>query len=171
MVTPMDKDKEADTRLNVEKTFLEKSIASDALSVDIAMPRVRSLSKFKIDETKNNGEGNSCCIQFIRQNKIVLWIERVVLIWICIAVAGGFSVPIIIYACDTDRGNNTKSLSDFNLNSCPGTTLVQVCTDIHIHVASCIIYGLLAYLCHMTTMLKILHVTQVMTLYCDSEFS
>ena len=130
---PMDKDKEADTRLNVEKTFLEKPIASDALPVDIAMPVRSQLSEFKIDETKNNGEGNSCCIQFIRRSKIVFWIERVVLIWICIAVAGGFSVPIVIYACDTDRGNNTRSLS-FNLNNCPATTLVQVCTDICIAI-------------------------------------
>ena len=112
-------DKEADTRLNLEKAFLEKP--RDALPVGSAFAMVRSL--FKIDETKKS-DGNSC-----KQSKIVFWIEKFVLIWICIAVAGGFTVPIIIYALDTDRGNNTRSLSDFNLNSCP-TTLVQVCTDI-----------------------------------------
>lgn len=125
----VDRDKEADTRLPMEKAFLQKP--SDVFPVDSAA-MVHSL--FKMDETKNKRDGKSCFI-FIRQSKIVFWIEKVVLISICIAVAGGFTVPIIIYARDTDRGNNTRSLGDFNLNSCP-TTLVQVCTDIAAYIYS-----------------------------------
>ena len=118
---------------NLEKAIPEKPV--DALPIDSAVVP----SMFKIDKAKKNnelGNGNSCC-NFIRQNKkrILFWIEMIVLICICIAIAGGFTVPIIIYALGTNRANNTRSLSDFDLNSCSNTTMqIQVCTEmIKIH--------------------------------------
>ena len=111
--------KEAGKSLQLEKCVSEKP--SDTLSIDSAAV-VRSL--FKVDETKKN-KSNFCT--FIKQYKIFIWIERIFLISICIAIAGGFTVPTIIYALNTDRGENKSlSSSDFNLDSCPNTT-AQVC--------------------------------------------
>ena len=108
--------KEADKSLQLEKCVSEKP--SDTLSIDSAAV-VRSL--FKVDETKRKNKSNFCT--FIKQYKIFIWIQRIFLISICIAIVGGFTVPTIIYALNTDRGEN-KSLSsgEFNLDSCPNTT-------------------------------------------------
>jgi len=84
---------------------------------------VRSL--FKIEEKKKNKLDECSCCTFIKRNRILLWVEIVFLVSICTAVAGGFTVPIIIYAvAATDRGNATTSLSnDFSCSD----TIVQVC--------------------------------------------
>ena len=117
--------KEANKRLDLEKA------TSDPLSIHNAVVCHDSL--FKIDETKNKVGDENRCWTFIKQKTTILfWIERVVLISICIAIAGGFTVPIIIYALDADQGNTTRSLSDFDLNSCSNTTVrVKVCKYIH----------------------------------------
>ena len=103
-------------------TYADKSlnskVASDTLvSIDSAV--VRSLFKM---ENSGNGNSRGCCT-FIKQHKIMIWMERIILIFICIAIAGGFTVPIIIYVRDTDQaGNNTRSISDFNLHNCANTS-------------------------------------------------
>ena len=44
------------------------------------------------------------------------------------AVAGGFTVPIFIYALDTDRGDNSTLSIDLDLDNCPvSNTNIQVC--------------------------------------------
>ena len=112
--------KEANRGLNLEKCVPEASpgelAMGDTLSINSAV--VRSL--FKIDENKGNGNK---CYNFIKQKKILIWIERVFLIAVCTAVVGGFTVPIIIYAVNTDRG---QSSSDLDLDSCSNVT-IQVC--------------------------------------------
>ena len=94
---------------------------------------------FKIDESREIKQKESngyslCCTSFIKECKILFWIEMVLLIFICTAVAVGFTVPIIIYAVDTDLGNSTQQYSsDLNLDDCSNTA-TQVCI-----VYSCVI--------------------------------
>ena len=119
--------------------ILEKPISGDKsqAAMDTAF------STFTIDSTvvksfvqnneqKTNIWRDSFC-NFIKQSKILLWMDGIVLISICIAIAGGFTIPIIIYAADTradtnEGENNTGSLgfSDFNFDSCQNATS-QVC--------------------------------------------
>ena len=119
--------------------ILEKPISGDkSQSMDAAF------STFTIDSTvvksfvqnneqKTNIWRDSFC-NFIKQSKILLWMDGIVLISICIAIAGGFTIPIIIYAADTradtnEDGNNTAGslgFSDFNFDSCQNATS-QVC--------------------------------------------
>ena len=105
--------------LHLEKRISEKP-GADTLSINSATV-VRSL--FKVDERK---KPNFCT--FTKHNKI--FIEWIIVVSICIAIAGGFTIPTIIYALNTDRGENKSLSSDFNLDSdsCPNTTLyLQVC--------------------------------------------
>lgn len=55
---------------------------------------------------------------------IIIWIKRIILIFICIVVAGGFSVPIVIYYTEADRGIDNPTISAINLNidNCSATT-------------------------------------------------
>ena len=90
-------------------------------------------SSFKIDEAKEiKQKQNKCCTssftRFMKKYKILFWIDKVFLFSVCAAVAGGFTVPIIIYAVDTDSGNSSKlHLSDLTFDIC-STTALQVCT-------------------------------------------
>ena len=111
--------KEAKRGLNLEKCVPEELAMGDTSSINSAV--VRSL--FKIDESKRNKGNKIKCYNFIKQKKILIWIERVFLIAVCIAIVGGFTVPIIIYAVNTDRGDNTRLSSDLDLDSCS----IQVC--------------------------------------------
>ena len=83
---------------------------------------------FTVDEAAKNNKSsrtlsNSCA--YLKQTAIS-WIERVFIISICTAVAVGFTIPIIIYAVDTDRGSDNSTLSiDFDVDNCP--SYVQVC--------------------------------------------
>jgi len=100
---------------------LEKCVPeSDALSIDITVP----CSLFKMDQKRENRLDDSNCYTFFKQTRILLWLEIVSLISICIAVAGGFTVPIII-AANTDRENNFTLSSD-HLDSCVNRA-TQVC--------------------------------------------
>ena len=100
-------------------------------------------SSFKIDEAKGiKQKENKCCTscftRFIKKYKILLWIENTFLFSICATVAGGFTVPIIIYAVDTDLGNSTLLYSSkLNFDSC-STTALQV------YIRSCILYVAIA---------------------------
>jgi len=64
----------------------------------------------------------------------VVLIDRIVLVSICMVVALGFCVPIIIYAVDADRGgaDNSTITLDFDIDQCssasvPLNTTSQVC--------------------------------------------
>ena len=77
--------------LNSGRSVYEK-LSSNQL-VDSAV-----VAEFEIIET-----GKSRCTKnerysFIKQQKILPWVEKVFLISICATIAGGFTVPIIIYA-------------------------------------------------------------------------
>ena len=97
---------------------------SDALSINSAV--VHSL--FKMDETREiTQKENKCCTFVKRYNcRILFWLERILLFCFCAAIAGGYTVPIIIYAIDTDLGNTTKLSGDLDLTSC-SNTVTQVC--------------------------------------------
>jgi len=85
-------------------------------------------SFFNIDKTtRRENKLTSNCYACIKRIPLLVWVERVFLISICTAVAVGFTVPIIIYAVDTDRGDNGTVSIDFDLNNCPASnTIVQV---------------------------------------------
>ena len=60
-----------------------------------------------------------------KSDKALMWIKRIVLILICIVVAGGFSVPIVIYYTEADRGINNPAISAINLDidNCPAASM------------------------------------------------
>ena len=80
-------------------------------------------------EVKENKSDQSNCCTHLRQ--YIVWIRRVVLILICVTVAVGFTVPIIIYAVSTDgsdRGDNSTISIDLDVDNCQvSTSDVQVC--------------------------------------------
>lgn len=79
-------------------------------------------------KTKENKPNQSTCCTTLKQTTILVWTERIFLISICLAVAGGFIVPIIIYAVDTDRGGNSTLSIDLDIDNCPvSDTDIQVC--------------------------------------------
>ena len=87
-------------------------------------------SSFKVGEAAKNKsnllQARNCCA-YLKQAAVLIWIERVFLISICVAVAVGFTVPIIIYAVDTDRGSDNSTLSiDLYVDNCPSFDM-QVC--------------------------------------------
>jgi len=88
-------------------------------------------SSLETDETfakESKSDQNNLCT-YLKQTATLVVAERLFLIFICIAVAGGFTVPIIIYALDTDRGDNSTLSIDFDVDNCPAVpnTNVQVC--------------------------------------------
>ena len=98
---------------------------SDTSSISSAV--VQSL--FKMDETREITQKENKCCTFVKRyprDKILFWLERILLVCFCAAIAGGFTVPIIIYAVDTDLGNTTKLSSGLDLDSC-SNTVTQVC--------------------------------------------
>ena len=108
---------------SVEKPAHNK--LSDTSAINNAV--VHSL--FKIDETRKITQKENKCCTFVKRysrDKILFWLERILLVCFCAAIAGGFTVPIIIYAVDTDLGNTTKLSSDLDLDSC-SNTVTQVC--------------------------------------------
>ena len=112
---------------------VEAEKGSDKLVSDLKIEAISSevaCSAFKIEAKEDKSDQTNCCI-YLKQNIVwSVWIERVVLILICVAVAGGFTVPIIIYAVDTDRGDNSTISIDLpDVDNCQISTSddVQVC--------------------------------------------
>ena len=67
--------------------------------------------------------------QISKSDKALVWIKRITLILICIVVAGGFSVPIVIYYTEADRGINNPTLAiNLSIDNCPAasTNYMQV---------------------------------------------
>ena len=54
--------------------------------------------------------------------KILLWVS---IIFVCSVTAGGYTIPIIIYAMDADRGDGNTTIVSFDDN-CSNTT-AEVC--------------------------------------------
>jgi len=108
--------------LEAEKS-LEKSVSDKSKTISSEV--IRSL--LKIDEAQKSKPNQSACCSYLKRNFVL--IERVVLISICIAIAGGFTVPIIIYAVDTDRGDNSTISIDIDVDNCPTSISgdMQVC--------------------------------------------
>lgn len=120
-----------DKSLSLEKT---NGIKGRLLSDTASSIKSEVVHSFKIDESrdiKQKAESKHHTFHFIKEYNILFWMEKVLLIVIFTAVAGGFTVPIIIYAVDTDLGNSTQLHSnDLNLDDCSNTA-TQVC------IASC----------------------------------
>ena len=100
-----------------------KKLSGNTLSINSAA--VHSLFKLDDERRKITQKDNKCCT-FVKQYKILFWLERILLFCFCATIAGGFTVPVIIYAVDMDLGNNTKLSSDLDLDSC-SNTVIQVC--------------------------------------------
>lgn len=116
---PPEKENDEDTKGS------EKSLPPDKPPND-AITTIRE--SFKMDDAakENNCKSNHinrCCAYLRRQTAVFVWAERVILISICIAIAGGFTVPVIIYALDTDRGDNSTLSIDLDVDNCPMSTI------------------------------------------------
>ena len=92
-------------------------------TIDSAVVR----SFFHTDGVQENEVSGSTCRTCLKPGRVLEWAERIFLIFICCAVAMAFTVPIIIYAVDTDRGsdggNNTITSINLDLDDC----LDEVC--------------------------------------------
>ena len=118
--------KDPETDQSSEKCACDKSkTITSAVALSAVVP-----SSFKIDEVAKNNESNhiqSNCCTYLKQTAKLVWIERIILISICTAVAGAYTVPIIIYALDMDRGDNSTISIDLNFDNCSTLDDVQVC--------------------------------------------
>ena len=106
---------------NLEKCNSDKS---ETISDEVVR------SSFKVDEEKKNKSNQYNCCTYLKQTTALWWTERVILILVCIAIAAGFTVPIIIYAIDTDRGDNSTLSIDIDVDSCQ--TLSSMSSDIQV---------------------------------------
>ena len=124
----MSAEEEPSEKCTAGNACLEAEKGSDKLVSGLKNEAVGSevaRSAFKIEAKEDKSDQINCCI-YLKKN--VVWIERVVLILICVAVAGGFTVPIIIYAVDTDRGDNSTISINLDVDNCHiSTSDVQVC--------------------------------------------
>ena len=86
-------------------------------------------SLFKVDEEKKSKSNQHNFCTYLKQSAVRLWTERIILILACITIAAGFTVPIIIYAIDTDRGDISTLSIDFDVDSCQALNSMssQVC--------------------------------------------
>ena len=97
----------------VAEKDLEKCDKGETISEEV----VRQYS-FKVDEEKKGNSNQYNCCTYLKQTAVLLRMERVILISVCIAIAAGFTVPIIIYAIDTDGGDNSTVSLDIDVDSC-----------------------------------------------------
>ena len=81
---------------------------------------------FKVDEEKKSKSNQYNCCTYLKQTAILWWAERVILISVCIAIAVGFTIPVIIYAIDTDRGENSTISIDIDVDSCQTPTSMSL---------------------------------------------
>ena len=125
VVSVSHEDPEPDKR----RAFDKIGTISSAVTLSAAMePSSKVNEKVAAKNNKSDQIQGNCCT-YLKQTATLVWIERIFLISICTAVAGAFAVPIIIYALDTDRGDNSTISIDLNVDNC-STLDVQVCLQI-----------------------------------------
>ena len=113
-----------------DKNKLERRVTVNELPRSTTIDSAVVRSFLKVDEPKEvESDHHSCCTCW-KLPAVRIWVERIVLFSICVAVAGAFIVPIIIYAVDADRGSNNPSiLTDIDLDNCQDeSTLVSQLT-------------------------------------------
>lgn len=91
---------------------------------------------FKVDEEKKRKSNQYNCCTYLKQTAVLLWTERIILVLVCIAIAAGFTVPIIVYEIDTDREDISTLLMGIDLDSCQAlnSTSSQVCLCIYMQL-------------------------------------
>ena len=89
-------------------------------------------SSFKVDEGKKSKSSQYNCCTDLRQTAALWWTERVILTVVCIVIAAGFTIPIIIYAIDTDRGENSALSIDIDVDSCQTSTFMAQDDDVQV---------------------------------------
>ena len=75
-------------------------------------------SLFKVDEEKKNKSNQYNFCTYLKQTAVQLWTERIILVLACIAIAAGFTVPIIIYEMDTDGEDISTLLMSIDVDNC-----------------------------------------------------
>ena len=90
----------------------------------------------KVDEEKKSKSNQYNCCTYLKQTAVLLWTERIILVLVCIAIAAGFTVPIIVYEIDTDREDISTLLMGIDLDSCQAlnSTSSQVCLCIYMQL-------------------------------------
>ena len=102
----------------------------DSTIQTITSPAIAECSSSVASKNVDNRDDKSnmftqCCTHLKRT---AIWVERIFLVSICIGVALGFIVPIIIYAVDSDRGDNSTLSIDFDVDNCPAVNMqVRLC--------------------------------------------
>lgn len=97
-------------------------------TIDSAVVR----SFLQADEPQESESNHHSCCTCWKSPAVRVWVERIVLISICVAVAGAFTVPIIIYAVDADRGSDSPTiLTDLDLDNCQDES-IQVCQLLYV---------------------------------------
>ena len=119
----MNNSHEVNKSFNKEKKCISGEQLEDAASISSAV--VHSL--FNLEETKKQKRNEKCCHLSMKQNKIMLWIDRIFLISICITIAVGFTMPIIIFAVNANEEDTSRLSSALDLESCSNITS-QVCS-------------------------------------------
>ena len=117
------KDKTALKDLELVEKGLEKNDDSTTMVV------AASLSADEASKNADNHEdrSNTCTQNCTHLKQSAKWVERIFLVSICIGVALGFTAPIIIYAVDSDRGDNSTLSIDFDVDSCPAVNMQVRC--------------------------------------------
>ena len=106
---------------NLEKCDSDKS---ETISDEVVR------SSFKVVEEKKAKSSQYNCCTDLRQTAALWWTERVILILVCIAIAAGFTIPIIIYAVDTDRADNSTLSIDIDVDSCQALSSMSSDTQV-----------------------------------------
>lgn len=121
---------EADSTKNGDKNLKTRTLDTSTPSNGVVP---MSHSSFNTDEANNKSDRRDCCTH-LKQSVILVWIERIILISVCVAIAGGFTVPIIIYVIDTDQGGNSTISVDFDIDNCPSDKSIPVSKNVAMYV-------------------------------------
>ena len=122
----MSNSQEVNKSFNKEKKCIPGEQLEDAASISSAV--VHSL--FNLEETKKQKRKEKCCHLAMKQNKIMHWMERIFLVSICTTIAGGFTMPIIIFAVNANQEDISRLSSALDLGSCSNITS-QVCSYVY----------------------------------------
>ena len=116
---------------DTDKRITEKRVTVNEFprsnTIDSAVVR----SFFQIDKPEKNKPGRSNYCTCLKLPAVLVWTERIILIFICAVVAAAFTVPIIIYGVDADRGSdgedNSTLIIDLDLDNCLDENAQQIC--------------------------------------------
>ena len=107
--TKKDSNEAAKTSSPPEKESLEMTVTS------IQLESISAINSASTPATsKRHFLGRCCCTQ--ESSKSVVTVGEIIFVCICVVVAMGFCVPVIIYAVDSDRSSADNSTLDIEID-------------------------------------------------------